>query len=340
MKRCVFTFLMIFMSYSLFADVDTTIGTIRLVVEDNTGSISMYRKVNDTSFVALFDSKTLTKNPMFFVSFGSDVYKLRSDAGFKLSSSVTGNTVTLACVLSGKVTVTVNFNVFSSVPGTPEDSIAVNVKATNIHDEPREIGIKAFFDTWLGESSLAHFSTAIKSSISSEYELVDLTTERWIQSSNDNLFVRLLFEDNQITQPERVVVANKSMLTQSVWNPGLVVGRSFHSLASYNNSALTVTWKKELLNTQEACEHRLCILTATAERNIPDMSLSDLLGVQQKNYGIPFDIGSIKNPADIARILEIVAIIHELQSNENYITEDEIIKLNAEVDEILARAGR
>lgn len=331
MKRCTIAMLIMLSIYGMaYADVDLTVGTIRLVITDFKGSVSLYREAKNRKFIPLFDSKSFTRDSTFYVLLDKSVYNVDANSGFRIESSFEGSTATMICTLENKVNVTMRYTLFSSVAGNPEDSVKVSIEFTNLAEFSQLIGIKSVFDTWLGEHSGTHFTTVLSDKLSTEYYFTDIRNDLWVQSANEEVSVRFLLAGEQVTQAQTIAIANKNVFSGLTWSPILSVGRGFDSLQSYNNSALLIIWQPLILDSGSVKEIHFYISTAAG-----------------KDY--PVDIRLIgNNPIattpfsdyDITEIRRLLAIIHELDTNSRNINREEILQLNAEVDLMLEKIGR
>ncbi len=333
MKKVICVLLLILSASSIFANVDETIGNIRLVIENYTGSISLYRKSSNENFTSLFDSKTFTKSPAFIAYYNGAVIPVNSSGGFKITSSVEDNTAIITAVLKNKVEIIINLDFFTTNKDGIIDSVKVTTAIKNVSDKPQEVALRAFFDTWLGENTVTHFSTPLRPQIIAETSFEDIATEKWIQSSRITDLVRFVIPESNI---DSVVVANKNLLSQLHWVYVVQEGREFHSLNSYNNSALAITWNKAILDTEIINYSEFYILTGETSIHMPSTwppSDEEVVVVEES----PYDSLSSE---DIQKIREILASIEALKADETYLNEQEILSLSNQVDAILLNAGR
>ncbi len=339
MKKVVIFFILITLCMGLHANVDATVGNIRIVIEDYSGSVSIYRKANDDTFVPMFDSKTFTKSPAFFALYSDAVLPVNSSGGFKITSTFQDARATFTAVLRNKLEITVNYDLFATTSNGVVDAIAVSTSILNLSNTDQEVALKAFFDTWLGENTLTHFTTSLLPSITSETLFTNIRNDKWIQSANSTDVIRFIVPQDQINAIDSIIVANKNQLSSLVWNYNVQRGREFHSLNSYNNSALAITWKNFILGKDAHKDIEFYLLTGETSVQIaatwpPETTSTSSVSAQTVN---PF---AHLSDEDLQKILEILDTINELKENNNYLSEQEIISLNAEVDSILENARR
>ncbi len=338
MKRFIFITTFMILSALLFANVDATFGDIRIVVEDYSGTVTIYRKSTNDRYISMFDSKTFTKTPSFYVEYDGAVLPVNVSGGFKVSSSYKDTRVTLTAVLKNKLEVIVNYDFFAA-RGEIIDSVKVSSILRNLSDTENEVAVKAFFDTWLGENTLTHFTTATTGSIISETSFTDMQEDKWIQSANTTDAIRFIIPNHRINSIDSITAANKNLLSQLNWYYDIQRGREFHSLNSYNNSALTITWKKTFLAKSPRTDIEFYIFTGNVGDVLPEvwpLNSSELTSYDTESINSL----SFLSQEDLERILRILDTINELKADNNYLSEQEIVLLNAEVDMILENARR
>lgn len=362
MKRRVIIVLnmLLFLSSWIFANVDLKVGDIRLVIEDYSGSVSLYRKAEGGEFIPLFDSKSFTSNSVFYVLFDKTVYKVSKDAGFTIESksSIEENIATMICTLKNKLSLTITYTLFSSVVENPEDSVKVNIEFTNLDDTSHLIGIKAVFDTWLAENAGIHFTTVLRDKLNTEYYFTNIDQDQWIESANEDVAVRFLLSGDQVTRAQTIAVANKDVFSNLIWTPPLSVGKGFDSLYSYNNSALSIAWQPLILSDNSSKKIQFYISTAAGKNNPVDIRFlrnnpaatdffSDSIDNMDLNHFIDIypdipDSDDIRffDSDDVIEIRRLLAIIRELESDSSSVNREEILQLNAEVDLIFEKLGR
>ncbi len=339
MKKLSVIFVLIISCATLFANVDATVDNIRIEIEDYTGAVTIYRKSVNDRFVSVFDSKTFTKTPAFHVFYNGAVLPVNFSGGFKITSSFKDTRATLVAELRNKIELTVHYDLFSASEEGLVDSVKVTSQLVNLSKGEQEVAVKAIFDTWLGESTVTHFTTARQSSINSETLFTNIANDRWIQSANSTDVIRFIVPEQQFSNIDSIIVANKNLLSQLVWDYNIQRGREFHSLNSYNNSALSITWKNFIIDSAPSLVHEFYILTGETSIQMattwpPESHTTSSHNLQSVNSL------SYLSEDDMNKILEILDTINELKDDNTYLSEQEIISLNQEVDEILENARR
>ncbi len=339
MKKWLGILFISFIGTFLFANVDATVGNIRIVIEDYTGALSVYRKNSDNTFSSMFDSKTFTKTPVFYVLYDDAVLPVSSAGGFKMESSFKDTRATVTAILKNKLELVIHYDLFSANDRGFIDSIKVSASVKNLRESSHEVGIKAIFDTWLGENTVTHFTTELRQKIVTETNFTNIENEKWIQSANLTDVVRFIFPEDSLSSIDEIVVANKTLLSQLNWYYSVQRGREFHSLNSYNNSALAITWDNFILSTEVYDDVSFFILTGEPSIQIPftwpPKETPDIT-----DFNISENAYSNLSQEDLKEILRILDTINTLKENNNYLSEQEILKLNAQVDAILDNARR
>lgn len=333
---------------SVYANVKLDEGKLRLVIEDYDGTFYIYRKNTRGNYVSLLDSKRYGLNSGFYILYGKSVQKLMRSGDLSIFSEETASGACLTFTSADKFVCTVNFTFFAS-DAKEADSIRIDAAVRNTSEEEKLIGLKGFFDTWLGENSGRHFSTALRSSIASECYFTDMSREQWIQSSNDEVSVRFLFEGDTITPIQTLALANKDVLSVPVWSPAFVPNRKFDSLQSYNNSALSAAWTPRYLAPDE--ELSVCFYISTgAGRTLPSdyktlrsgssdsVVLSDALTAAASYKVLPEPVDNLRDDID-AYIRFLIGRVRELEENPAAASREELAQLHAEIDALLLKAA-
>lgn len=351
MKRYLIIAALVSVFSALSADVDIKSGTLRLVIEDYDGTVFLYRQNEQGSYVSLLDSKRYSVNSGLYVLYGKNVQKLSRSGGIRIASSATEDGARLTFSLKDKFECTVLFT-FMASDGKENDSIRVDISLSNESGKRQLEGVRLFLDTWLGENSGRHFSTALHDSLAVEYFFTDMSREKWIQSSNGEVAMRLLLSGSGITKVQTLAVANKDVLGVPVWAPRFVPERKFDSIQSYNNSALSVAWEPVYLEPQAKTD--ICFfITTGSSRTLP----ANLKELRNKTGGTSYagrfaldpslsiydTLVPYKNAAaesDDEYIRSLIERVRELEADPDSMNREEILKLNAEIDAVLLKSGR
>ena len=334
---------------ALFAKVDIRDGKLRLVIEDYDGNFYLYRKNIRGNYVSLLDSKRYSLNSGFYILYDKSVQKLMRSGNLSVVSEETASGARLTFSSEEKFVCVIDFTFLAS-DGKETDSMRIDATVKNTSEEAKLIGLKGFFDTWLGENSGEHFSTALHGSIPSECYFTDTAREQWIQSSNDDVALRFLVAGDNITPIQTLALANKDVLSVPVWAPVFVPDRKFDSLQSYNNSAVSLAWTPQYLNPGE--ELSVCFYISTgAGRIVPaDYKTlragswntgfaSDKAEAALAPYKAPPDpVDNIRDDEE-AYIRFLISRVRKLEANPSAANHEEIMQLTAEIDAVLLKAA-
>ena len=124
-----------------------------------------------------------------------------------------------------------------------ENSVSVKYSLKNLTGKKRAMVVKAVYNLRLGESRKAHYSSALKSEIGSEYVIVPSQEESWIISSDSMNAVEFILFGAGVTPPRKAAVANKDVMESAIPATAFNPGNSFDSILSYNNSSLGLFWQ-------------------------------------------------------------------------------------------------
>ena len=181
-------------------------------------------------------------NSSFYICSGKNVYKLSGGRGVKTAALKTDRGMKVLYQINGVADVEVDFQVFASVPQGAMDIIKVTAKVRNTAIKSKTMGIKAVFDTVLGEKTQYHFTDQNTDPIESEILSRDPSRFTLIETKDDKTTFQLVFKGGDATVPEFVSIGNYNTVATLDWEPNLLRQRSFNTLTSYNNTAVGVNW--------------------------------------------------------------------------------------------------
>ena len=278
MKKISLIIFLILFSYGLFADVTITTDSLKLVVKDYDGNISLYTKNEKGNFVPLLDVKQFSQYPSFYISIDGNVYPVNTLNGFDISSSTnaSGTEVTFTATLKNVVRLSVKYSFFATEKGFLPDAIRVSPSVVSLSDTEIEVGLKAMFDTMLGENTNTHFTSSTKNTIVSEMMFTDFNTEKWIRSKNDDNFFTVIFPSTQKNILDRAIIAGKKILYTNIWDFSYTKGRSFNSLNSYNNSALCLLWNTVPVGQNSVNDYEFYLYTGIDDSNLVSLVEKDI----------------------------------------------------------------
>jgi len=249
-------------------------------------------------------------------------------------------------------------------PGSDDDMLKVQLSVTNRRTRTDSFALKGVFDTVLGEKTDTHFSTAQTKSVNSEVQFRTMKNEKWITSRGDGTAVQFLFDGPGITPPSLVTLGNKDIVSLPLWEPVAASTRSFDNVMSYNNSAVAVNWDKtELKPGQTASVVFYIVLASGGDEPAGGAYLTSLSGdgtgkagteqspsavqtpvpaalppltVPKQKTDVPFDVIT-EEKLDPEYIRALISRINSLEDDGSTVNRDELLRLNTELDAILAK---
>lgn len=125
-------------------------------------------------------------------------------------------------------------------------SVYVSYSVSNLDTKPHSFAVKAVYNTILGETYEAHFTTPSQN-VSAEISIAPSASQNYIFSSDEKLTIRFAVFGAGITPPKVTLLANKDVAEAANFASAFKDGRSFSSLLSYNNSSVAFFWDGENL---------------------------------------------------------------------------------------------
>ncbi len=327
---------------------------LRITLDDTTGVFTLSIVDGETGeWVSLLEPSEHGTTSGFYVRNSGSVRKLAVGTGVAVETMVDETSATLSYTVSGNYVVDIRFEPFKTKDKKTYDNVRVDLAIQNISNRPQVISVKAVFDTWLGEQTDTHFTTANEQVINTERKFENLGKTQFIRSSGQNNTIQFLFAGADISVPDGVYVANRDVLLQESWTPKIREDRIFDSIETYNNSAVGVNWHQVSLSPQTRSNLCFYITTATSSGKpgtVRSLGLEETsritaadsdLPTYTDSYGTTYTMGAItQEQLDPVYINELLDRIKELEKDSDNATRDEIRKLNAELDAIFAKLGR
>lgn len=222
---------------------------IKIEMNGSTGSFTLYAIPEVGSPVPLLSNYDSSTSTFFSVKIGRKEYRLNRENGVKSEARRTPYGAQMAYTVASEAQVVVDFSFLPSIATSSRvDMLRVTVYTINLGKHTQAFSVKGVFDTVLGENTTAHFSTAAKSRINSEYQFQTMEDDLWVRSCNDLTAIQFLLNGKGISKPTHVTLANKDSLALPAWIPQVQDSKSFSSVISYNNSALGLNWKTSYLD--------------------------------------------------------------------------------------------
>lgn len=341
MKRTLLTGCIILLWSVLFANAELTKGNLHLTISKYTGEVSLYYRLPSNNlvskrpdkYISLLTGKSQTGGLTSYALIDNNVYKLGRNGSVDIDINVTDSEAIVSFTVEERIKIDFDFTIGTNTSGFGEDVLLIKIHMTNLDTVAHIVGIKSVFDTWLGEASGRHFSTEFYNILNTEYYFTDMKRDKWIESANDDYRLRIVFPPES-TGLQTVSLANINFLDVPVWAPPLKVGRAFDSLYSYNNSAVSTTWRPILLEADETSLFAFQV-EAVETRIVEQGKLS----VSDGSYPPLLDIEKYKdaNLQNLEYIKALIRQIKELEKNPDAATKEKIIRLNGEIDLILKK---
>ena len=217
------------------------------------------------------------------------------------------------------------------------------------------IGCRVLLDSYLGEKNNQHFKTSNNPQIQTEVQFTNSSLPSWIESSNEkNIGFRLFVSTNPDLAPNAVMLANWKRINDAVWQPEFQQNRNF-TLAPYsiNDSAIALYWDPKTVKPKESRK----IFYYIANNSVTAMAPLDSAPLPTAAYS-PTDntipsVTAIQDlpPATQAQIMEllqkdyksaltILQMINNLLSSGKSVTDADLAKIQAMIDELSKRKGQ
>lgn len=226
-----------------------TNGDVKIYMNGKTGCFELYAVPENLKAVPLLASYDSFASSYFSVRIGNKVYRLNRENGVKSEARRTPYGAQMAYTINSKAQIVVDFSFLPSIASSSRvDMLRVTIYTINLSKHIQSFAIKGVFDTQLGENTLSHFSTASERNINTERQFLDMKDQIWVRSENEKAAIQFLLNGKGISNTQVVTMANKDVLENSSWIPQAQEGKSFSSVISYNNSALSVNWKTAYLD--------------------------------------------------------------------------------------------
>ena len=355
MKKIFSILILVFFATFLFADdVVFEKGNIRIVLHEYSGSVSLYGKTSRTGkFISLIDNTNYSVTSGFYLKIDDVFRKLERTYDIDIFSNFIEDGVSVSYEIKKQAIVEVQFKVFASNLSSKEDCIKIDVIIKNLTEKPHNYTIKTVFDTLLGEASKNHFFTNKINPLNTEQLFEGMSEQRYVASTNGYDTVGFLLYGNNMAEPEFVCVGNRDTLVQKVWIPNIVQNKTFDSIDTFNNSALSIIWRPIELSSLNKSTTTFFISTATEKRAFPleksfpvEMltyapALEEDTAIYKDSYGVTYTVGvHSEEQLDPEYIADLLNRIHNLEIKADGSNRDEIKKLNAELDAIMQKVKR
>lgn len=144
---------------------------------------------------------------------------------------------------SQSLLVTETFSFLSSAGSNAADGIRIDLTLKNTSRQDFNAGARYLFDTWLGETGPAHFTTDAGLQVKRETMLSGGSLPVWWVSPRagdaEKIGLQCMVTGDGITRPDRIIFANWKRLSDSAWGYTTSEVRDFNLLPySKNDSAV------------------------------------------------------------------------------------------------------
>jgi hypothetical protein len=338
------------------ASVKCESGKIRLILRGDLGTWQLYAVNKDGSPYPVFVDYDEFASTYFLLRTGKTEYKLNESSGIEAAAEKTATGGRLLYTIPKAAEVSTEFTFMKSAPDCDDDMIQIKITVTNKKTRTETFAVKGVFDTVLGEKTGTHFSTAQTKSVNSEVQFRTMKKEKWILSQGGGYGVQFLLDGGDITPPSCVTLGNKDIISLPLWEPVASAARSFDNVMSYNNSAVAVNWEKfELKPAQSSTDVFYIAVSSDDETPAGAAYLASLTGTvpeapvsvsapaamqpapaAKNTPDVPFDVITDEK-LDPEYIRALISKINALEDNDKSVNRDELLRLNAELDAILAK---
>ena len=234
---------------------------LKLVVYPKTGNFCLYHSNAEDAraYEPLYDDRSQSSVNIYSVLFNGDIFHLNNKSGKKIIVSQTKNEITIMFQISLDFLATQTFSFVPSKQRSTGKLLKVVTEIQNISGDIAGIGLKAVFDTSLGEKNLIPLYTDLRSEIGAELMLQPVLEKDSVIFSADRGYACLFFLRNEyMTTPTSVYVANWERLVTKKWLPSYVSGRSFRKYTSADPGLLYV-WSERKIPNKETFTVTNCI---------------------------------------------------------------------------------
>jgi hypothetical protein len=333
-------------------------GKIKLVLRGDFGTYGIYAVNRNGSPVPVFVDYDNFLSTYFSIRAGRTEYRLNETSGVLSSVAQEGSGGRLLYTIPKTADVSTAFAFMKTSADHDDDMLKVTVTVTNREPRTDTFALKGIFDTVLGEKTNIHFSTALTKSVNSEVQYRSMAGEKWILSQGSGCGVQLLLYGGDITPPAFVTLGNKDIMSLPLWVPASGSARSFDNVMSYNNSAISVNWDTaDIKPAQSASFIFYIVVSADGDEPAGSTYLASLQGVKVQTAGesvpdvpvsspaapaakpkpdVPFDVIT-EEKLDPEYIRALINKINALEDDDKSVNREELLRLNTELDAILAK---
>lgn len=232
------------------------------------------------------------------------------------------------------------------------NSVEVKYSLKSLLGKEKPLALKAVYNLRLGENRKAHYSSALKNEISSEYVINPSAEDSWIISSDSQNAVEFILCGAGVTAPQRAAVANKETIERATPSADFTPGNSFDSLLSYNNSSLALFWPPVALGENDTANYAYKINFSISDfqnsgKKAAEVPKAEKQEEEKKDVPLPEPekksddaLASELDSVDPSKlnaeyVQQLINHINSLEQSDPSLNKIKIQQLQTEVDEVL-----
>ncbi len=340
-------------------DVALQDGTVRMETVRESGAVLFYVVNGKKTYPAVKTSEYGQSNYLSIFS-GAKEYRLNKFGHCSYSYDVTTSSITETMLVKDIAEVVAVYQLDKYSPKDKDTNcVRVNISIKNLAQKKAVLALKAVYNLCLGENRSAHYSTATNKAIGSEYLMIPSKQDPWIISSDGQNAVEFVLYGKNVTPPKKAVMANKDVIDLStpitLFNPG----NTFHSILSYNDSALALFWDPVEIEKDSIVSYSYAINFSDSDfqnsgkevledasakpAEVEERQAAKNLKVTQGKEPLAMPEGSVDpSKLNMEYVQQLINHINSLEQGDPSLNTMKIQQLQTELDEILKvlRSGK
>lgn len=340
-------------------DVALQDGTVRMETVRESGAVLFYVVNGKKTYPAVKTSEYGQSNYLSIFS-GAKEYRLNKFGHCSYSYDVTTSSITETMLVKDIAEVVAVYQLDKYSPKDNDTNcVRVNISIKNLAQKKAVLALKAVYNLCLGENRSAHYSTATNKAIGSEYLMIPSKQDPWIISSDGQNAVEFVLYGKNVTPPKKAVMANKDVIDLStpitLFNPG----NTFHSILSYNDSALALFWDPVEIEKNSIVSYSYAINFSDSDfqnsgkevleeasakpAEVEERQAAKNLKVTQGKEPLAMPEGSVDpSKLNMEYVQQLINHINSLEQGDPSLNTMKIQQLQTELDEILKvlRSGK
>lgn len=340
-------------------DVALQDGTVRMETVRESGAVLFYVVNGKKTYPAVKTSEYGQSNYLSIFS-GAKEYRLNKFGHCSYSYDVTTSSITETMLVKDIAEVVAVYQLDKYSPKDKDTNcVRVNISIKNLAQKKAVLALKAVYNLCLGENRSAHYSTATNKAIGSEYLMIPSKQDPWIISSDGQNAVEFVLYGKNVTPPKKAVMANKDVIDLStpitLFNPG----NTFHSILSYNDSALALFWDPVEIEKNSIVSYSYAINFSDSDfqnsgkevledasakpEEVEEQQAAKNLKVTQGKEPLAMPEGSVDpSKLNMEYVQQLINHINSLEQGDPSLNTMKIQQLQTELDEILKvlRSGK